>query len=193
MKMKVLILNGNKEKDPEIDELYDSIVNEMSKRDWETNAFILKEIKIAPCQGCFGCWIQTPGECIIKDYEAEIIKMMVQSDLIIHYTPITFGGYSSELKKVIDRSIPVLLPFFTKVKRELHHKHRYENLPSVIVVGILSHPDEEKEKIFKTLVYRNSINMASPIHEALIHVKGQNPSVFLDGFNKILTNVEAIQ
>lgn len=191
--MKALILNGTKEKDPEIDEVYDSIISEMSKRGWETNAFILKEIKIAPCQGCFGCWIQTPGECIIKDYEAEIIKMMVQSDLIIHYTPITFGGYSSELKKVIDRSIPVLLPFFTKVKGELHHKHRYENLPSVIVVGILFHPDEEKENVFKTLVYRNSINMASPIHEVLIHVKGQNPSEFLDGFNKILTNVEAIQ
>ena len=74
---------------------------------------------------------------------------MVQSNLIIHFTLITFGGYSSELKKVIDRFIPTILPFFTKRNGEIHHKYRYGKRGSIIAVGVLDTPNEEKEAIFK--------------------------------------------
>jgi len=49
--------------------------------------------------GCFGCWNKTPGTCVMKDDSAKIAKAVVNSDLLIFLTPITFGGYSSELKK----------------------------------------------------------------------------------------------
>ena len=187
--MKALLLNGSNKEDSEINALYNSIMKELENNSWEIDSIILRDVNVVPCQGCFECWVKTPGECKIDDDGRELTKKMVHSDLIIHFTPITFGGYSSELKKVLDRFIPTLLPFFTKIEGEIHHTHRYENRASIIVIGILNQPDSEKETVFKTLVQRNSLNMRAPIHEALIYVKQENNLTFLSDFNKILKKV----
>lgn len=187
--MKALLLNGFNKEDYEIDALYNTIMKELENKDWEIESIILRDVNIAPCQGCFECWVKTPGECKIDDYGRDVTRKMVQSDLIIHFTPITFGGYSSELKKVLDRFIPNVLPFFTKIDGETHHTHRYENPASVIVIGILNQPDSDKETVFKTLIQRNSLNMRAPIHETLIYIKQENNGKFLSNFNKILKKV----
>ena len=118
--MKALILNGYNKEDSEIDAFFNSIMKELENKDWEIESIILRDVNVAPCQGCFDCWVKTPGECKIDDYGRDLAKKMVQSDLIIHFTPITFGGYSSELKKAVDRFIPTLLPFFAKIESEIH-------------------------------------------------------------------------
>ena len=190
--MKCILLNGSRTDDAEIDNLYQSIIEELMSRGWDASSHILRNIDIAPCQGCFDCWIKTPGVCRIDDISRDITGEMVHGQLIIHFTPITFGGYSSEIKKVLDRFIPVLLPFFQKVKGEIHHKFRYERRPSILVIGCLEHPDEEEQSTFKTLVSRNSHNMGAPIHEALIYTKGQVASDFLTEFTRILSEVEIL-
>ncbi|MFX1567580.1 MAG: flavodoxin family protein [Promethearchaeota archaeon] len=190
--MKVLLLNGTLKKDSDIDELYSSILEELEKKGFETESIILRETSVAACQGCFDCWVKSPGECRTDDYGREIAKKMVQSDLIVHFTPITFGGYSSELKKVIDRFIPTILPFFLKRDGETHHEHRYARRASIIAVGFLEEADNEKELTFKELIYRNSINMGTPIHEAIVYIKNQDKSDFTDNFNTILQKIEMI-
>jgi multimeric flavodoxin WrbA len=191
--MKALVLDGSLTKDSDIERLYASILEELESKGFEIETILLQDIKVAPCQGCFDCWVKTPGECRTDDEGREIAKKMVQSQLIIHFTPITFGGYSSELKKVIDRFIPTILPFFTKREGETHHKHRYENRASIIAVGFLNKSDEEQESTFKELVNRNSLNMGAPIHEAIIYNKAQDSLVFINNFTKILQQVEEIQ
>ncbi|MHA2001037.1 MAG: hypothetical protein ACTSVU_02975 [Promethearchaeota archaeon] len=54
---------------------------------------------------------------------------------MIYFTPITFGGYSSTLKKALDRQICILSPYFRKVNGEIHHKKRYNKYPSLIGIG----------------------------------------------------------
>ena len=117
---------------------------------------------------------------------------MVHSDLIIYITPIVFGGYSSILKKALDRQISRVLPYFTKIDGEVHHKKRYEKEQSLLSIGILNTPDAEKEEVFKTLVARNSINMWSPYQRAMIYTRGQDSLEFVNNFNKALREVEAI-
>ncbi len=190
--MKVIILNGFKKENGEMAKIHDLMLEELKKLNWDTTSIVLEDIDIAYCTGCFGCWVQTPGECVIKDYEAEIVKNLVQSDLIIYFTPITFGGYSSILKKALDRQISRVLPYFTKVDGEIHHTQRYEKHKSLIGIGILDKPDTEKEEVFKTLIYRNSLNMWTPYHEAIIYEKGQDPLKFSNNFNKTLMNVEVV-
>ena len=193
MTMKALVLDGSLTKDSEIESIYSSIMEELESKGFEIETIFLQNANVAPCQGCFDCWVKTPGECRTDDDGREIAKKMVQSQLIIHFTPITFGGYSSELKKVIDRFIPTILPFFIKRDGETHHKYRYENRASIIAIGFLSESDEEQESTFKELVYRNSLNMGAPVHEAIIYNKAQDPSIFLNKFSAILQQVEEVQ
>jgi multimeric flavodoxin WrbA len=186
--MKALILDGTFEKDS--DTILSSIIEELKRNEYEIDRIILGEVKVAACQGCFDCWVKNPGECKIDDYSREVTKKMVQSDLIIHYTPIVFGGFSSELKKVVDRFIPSILPFFTKRNGETHHKYRNERRASIIAVGVMDTPNDEKKSTFKELVYRNSLNMGAPVHEAIIYVKNRSENEFINEFGKILKKVE---
>jgi len=165
--MKALFLDGSLKVDSDFTELRTLFIEELETRGYIVESISLKDVNIAACQGNFECWVKTPGECKIHDYGRDMAEKMVQSTIIVHFTPITFGGYSSELKKAIDRFIPTILPFFVKRKGETHHTYRYLSRASIIAVGYLNSPDEEQEAIFKELVYRNSLNMGSPIHNPL--------------------------
>ncbi|MFX1390000.1 MAG: flavodoxin family protein [Promethearchaeota archaeon] len=187
--MKALFLDGSRNN--ETDDIQSLIIEELEKKGFEFDSILLRDINVAACQGCFECWVRSPGECKIDDYSREVSKKMVQSDLIIHFTPITFGGYSSTIKYVIDRFIPNILPFFTKRKGETHHKYRYKKRASIIAVGFMEESNEEEESTFKDLVNRNTLNMGAPVHKAIIFIKNQDKSNFINKFKNILEQVEA--
>ena len=171
--MKATILNGSNKDDKGLANIHSIIVNELSSNDWEVESFILHEMKIAYCLGCFECWVKTPGECRYNDDGREIAKQFIQSDLIVFLTPITFGGYSAELKKVLDRIICLILPFFMKINGEVHHKKRYDKYPRLLGLGVLPREDKQSEQIFTSLVNRNSINMHSPAHKGAVIISNQ--------------------
>ena len=81
------------------------------------------------CIGCFACWLKTPGICVETDEGRAIAEAVVHSDTVIIVAPVTFGGYSSEIKKAQDRWIPLILPDFGVYHREIHHKPRYDRYP----------------------------------------------------------------
>ena len=190
--MKALILIGSKTDDSESAKIHEIMLKELKKLNWDTTSISLEDKSIAYCMGCFGCWVQTPGECVIKDYEETIVREVVHSDLIIYLTPIFFGGYSSILKKALDRQISVVLPYLTKIDGEVHHKKRYEKEQSLLGIGILDKPDAVKEEVFKSLVDRNSINGWNLYQQAMIYTSGQDSLEFINNFNSALREVEAI-
>jgi hypothetical protein len=166
MSVRATILNGMPADSMPTDEtmaldLHTAVMAELQSLGWASQPFIMREMDIRPCAGCFGCWIRTPGRCVIRDCD-EIAQAVVRSHLLVLLTPVTFGGYSSELKKGLDRLIFTNLPFFRTVGGETHHRPRYGSSPNLLAIGVLERPDEESERIFTTLVERNAINMFSP-------------------------------
>jgi multimeric flavodoxin WrbA len=130
----------------------------------------LRERTVAPCIGCFGCWVKTPGVCVIKDEAPEITKTIVRSDLAVYLTPITFGGYSSLLKAQLDRSIGMMRPEFRDVAGETHHRTRYACYPRILGLGLLQKPDAEMEETFKFMLKRNALNMfAREARTVIVH------------------------
>ena len=188
--MKATILNGARAGGTTLAAIEQSFVDELAGRGWTYETFNLREMEIKPCLGCFGCWVQTPGECIIKDGARDVSRAIIQSDVVVYLTPVTFGGYSSELKKVLDRSICLILPFFTQIDGEIHHKPRYESYPRLVAVGALPAPDDESARIFSKLVGRNAINMHAPAHAAAVIVEGEGADAIRMRVLELLDEVE---
>lgn len=162
MDKKALILDGRIGDDAVADRPLEFAKEWLSAAHWDVTDLRLSELKIAPCIGCFGCWIKTPGVCVIDDAGRDVAKAIVQSDLVVYLTPILFGGYSYELKKALDRSIPIISPMFMKVRGEIHHKKRYARYPRVLALGWMEKLALDAEELFQSVVQRNAINMHAP-------------------------------
>lgn len=159
--MSYVILNGMYKDDSFIPRINQMVSEEFQRNNYVGDTVILHDEEIKPCLGCFKCWVQTPGICIIDDYGREVAKKMIQSDVLVYITPINYGGYSAELKKALDRSIGLLSPFFRVHEKEIHHETRYDKYPDLVVIGTLEKSNTEQEEIFTALVKRNVLNLFS--------------------------------
>jgi multimeric flavodoxin WrbA len=129
----------------------------------KVNLFKTSKMKINYCQGCWSCWWKTPGECPQHDDMIEIYKSYTDSDLVIHFSPISAGFISSRLKTVNDRSVPLVHPYITIVNNECHHLGRYEKYPAMALIVDPMNADEEDLTITNDLYKRLAINLKSEL------------------------------
>ena len=119
--------------------------------------------RYAPCQGCFNCWTKHPAACEMKDALHEICRVLGTSDEVTVITKNLYGGYSAEIKNLLDRSIGISTPLSTYRGGQMHHTLRYgkRDRLQVIVYGDTS--DAEKST-WKLMAERNAINMGFREH-----------------------------
>ena len=113
--------------------------------------------KYAPCQGCFGCWTRHPAECKMKDSLQQVCRIIGQADELVIISKNLYGGYSSAVKNVLDRSIGTSTPLSTYRGGQMHHTLRYgkHDLWKVIVYGEIT---EKEKETFRCLAERNAVN-----------------------------------
>jgi hypothetical protein len=140
------------------------LVRELMNRGHKVQELPLKDMKIQYCVGCFGCFIKTPGVCLIKDDTENVSRAFIQSDLALMASPVITGFTSALLKRAQDRIISAALPYINVYKGELHHPARYEKLPKL---GLLlekgDHTDDEDLGIIKAIYGRMAINLHSEL------------------------------
>jgi multimeric flavodoxin WrbA len=173
--MKALLLDGSRAGDVVSTQARGVIEEELRGKGWEVSSLTLRDMEMAPCLGCFKCWTHTPGVCVTEDAGTAVVKGFIASDLAVFLTPVTFGGYSSVLKKALDRTIPLLVPFFQKVSGEVRHVHRYDNRPRIMALGVLPRPDPAAEQLFRTLVSRNAMNFGAPERASGVITRDMDP------------------
>jgi len=156
--MKAIILNGSSKADATGERIRVALTAELLRRGWEVNHVQLCAEKIGNCAGDFFCWIRNPGMCNVADANRTFAADIINSDLMIYLTPVTFGGYSYQLKKMVDHQIQNIEPFFAKVGGETHHHKRYPRYPDFLAVGWMEHADPREEAIFRNLAHRNALN-----------------------------------
>jgi multimeric flavodoxin WrbA len=114
--------------------------------------------KIKPCLCCYGCWIKTPGKCMIDDGYNNMAMFLSECSRLIIVSQCFYGCYSPFVKNVIDRSIPYLLPYFRIKHGETHHAKRYKN-NVVLEVHFYGEMSEMEKETARKLVKANEINM----------------------------------
>lgn len=86
-------------------------------------------MKIAPCRGCFICWNKTPGKCCMNDDMQQVIEAQLWADVIIWSFPLYYYNVPGMLKNLIDRQLPMVLPFMAERKDGVgngSHEVRYD-------------------------------------------------------------------
>ncbi len=113
--------------------------------------------RIKHCVGCFGCWVKTPGKCVIHDRCEDTPAMLAASREMIFISRNVYGGFSPEVKAVLDRSIGYNMPFFRILEGEMHHTMRYKDTFQVTAhfYGDIS---PKEQAIARELVQANGVN-----------------------------------
>ena len=154
----------------------------------ETRLFSVEETEVDRgnptfCMGCFGCWVKKPGECVINDKIAAINRSSMASDAVFYLCPIVFGQFSANMKNVIDRWLPNMLPFFeTRPDGSTMHPPRYHDYPRHIMIGYASGLagglDAEDAQLFIDISKKHRSNIEVLIYDG-------DKSALLDSLERI--------
>jgi hypothetical protein len=187
--MRALVLNGALSAGGGVARVEATLRDVLAERGCAMDVAVLRAEPIAYCRGCFECWTTTPGVCRTGDAGPALARRLIGSDLVVFLTPITFGGYSSELKKALDRSIGLVMPFFQRIDGETHHRRRYARFPALLGLGVLPAPDPDDEALFRTLLRRNALNMHAPVYAAGVVYESEPASSVRDCVDGLLAAV----
>ena len=111
------------------------------------------------CIGCFGCWIKTPGACVIRDNYGDMGEYLSKSTQVIIVSKCCYGGFRPFVKNVLDRCISYVHPYFEIRNGEMHHKRRYKNNIDMKVWFYGENITEKEKQTAYKLVEANGINL----------------------------------
>jgi multimeric flavodoxin WrbA len=131
------------------------------KKEHDVDIFTVSEMNIQYCIGCFDCWVKTPGRCVLKDDMEQILKSTVHADLQLFLSPAVAGFITADTKKVLDREIPLVLPFIRNFGGECHHPARYGKQPDL---GILLMDDGTLDDETKAITFSIFDRLAKNFH-----------------------------
>lgn len=86
----------------------------------------VSKMQIRSCLGCFSCWNKTPGVCCIQDDMAGVIQDILWADVVIWSFPLYYFSIPGGLKNLIDRLLPMNLPFMVSESESGGHPSRYD-------------------------------------------------------------------
>ena len=166
--MTTVVLNGSPDATSQAETVARLFDARHGGRDDPVRSFHLRGFALGHCLGDFDCWTRTPGRCRIPDAGQEIERAVHDADLLALVCPVTFGGYNAELKRALDRLIPLILPFFARKAGLTHHALRYTRLPRMIGIGVDATPSPARARLFAALVESNALNLGCPAWGAAV-------------------------
>lgn len=133
------------------------------------NSISISYENIKNCVGCFNCWFKTPKKCIHKDSLRNLGETLLKCDELIIISKCVNGCYSSKVKKVLERCIGYVEPYFVIRNNKIYHKKRTNKKIKLKVYfyGDLS----ENDKIYaKQLVNANVKNFDAELVHLSFHL-----------------------
>lgn len=118
----------------------------------EIEEFYARKLDIAPCTGCFNCWLKTPGRCTQRDDAETVRGKIAEADLVVLATPVYFFNMTSYMKNLMERAMmPSALPFLRKVN------------------GVFGHPVRNPGETMNVLLVANAGFWGEDVFAPLLH------------------------
>jgi multimeric flavodoxin WrbA len=122
----ILALNGSpKKRNSNTKRLLEPFLEGAEKAGAQTETLYTAELTIKDCVGCFTCWKRTPGCCIHKDDMPLVLEKIRQADLVVWATPLYHYGMTASLKRILERTLPLVKPYIVKDGEHYGHPSRY--------------------------------------------------------------------
>ena len=160
--MTVVLLNGAAATADPAGMLCAEVERQLATQSKAVRSFHLAAYDISHCMGVFDCFVRTPGRRRIYDEGQEIERAVHDAELVVLVTPLRFGGYSAQLKKAVDRLLPLISPFFRKAGDMTHHALRYEHSARWAALALDDNPTPERTRLFRAFAETNALNFGSP-------------------------------
>jgi putative sterol carrier protein/putative NADPH-quinone reductase len=142
--MKVLAINSSPRGggQSKTEWMLNHLVTGMREAGAEVDVIDLRNKKINYCIGCFTCWTKTPGTCLHKDdMTRELLPKFIESDMVIYATPLYHFTLNAHMKTFIERTLPMLQPFFQMNDDKTRHPLRHE-FPKAVWVSVAGFPED---------------------------------------------------
>jgi len=102
--LKAILINGSPRKNSNTNLMLDAAAKELDAAGIEVERVFLADNEVKPCTACERCYKRT-WVCPIKDDAASLLKKMAAADAVLIGSPVYFGGVTSQVKALMDRSI----------------------------------------------------------------------------------------
>lgn len=121
--------------------------------EFEIEEFICAEKEIAPCMGCFHCWKNPDGNCVLSDDHAELFQKYLSADIVAWSFPNYYYGMPSIAKAALDRMLPLCHQTMEEpTQKTTKHTERYQL-------------DHQKYLLFVTCGFPNKERNTDPISD----------------------------
>lgn len=167
--MQVTIMNGNgNAQNQGFDAYVARLTAQLTGEGHTVTAFVLRDLDLKFCTGCFGCWVKTPGQCVVKDASHDVCRAVINGDFLLWAAPLRMGFPDATLKKMMDKSIPLIHPYFVVDHGEAHHRPRYNRYPRI---GLLLEKEADTDaadlRIVSDILSRTALNLKSRLDFAV--------------------------
>lgn len=172
--MKILVINGSpKGNNSNTMKITNKFVEGLNSVENTVTILNTNELKINGCRGCFNCWTKTPGKCVINDDMNRVMQEYIESDLIIWSFPLYYFSMPSQTKALLDRLLPLNLPFMDKNKNDgASHVERY-NMDNKKYVLISTCGFHSRENNYEALIKQFEILYGKEGFSKIICTEGE--------------------
>ena len=132
-----------------------------------TEVVYLREKNIHWCQGCYTCWVTTPGVCVFKDDMPELLEKVRTCDVIVVATPLYNYNVTALMKAFQERLLPLLDPHLVKEGDRHRHPTRHGRQRQMVLVSTCGLPEVSHfdclRQLFRQLGHSDDTSLAGEI------------------------------
>jgi len=173
--MKITAFNGSpRGKNSNTHVMVKEFLNGAKEAGAEVENIFLAEKNINHCRGCFRCWIETEGECVIDDDMGTLLEKMKSTDIIVLATPLYVDNVTGIMKDFLDRFVAVADPHFEKdAGGECRHLKKVKYPSKLVVISNCGFPEQSHFQVLRLLFRRVARNMHSEVVGEIYRAGGE--------------------